>query len=81
VTSTPLSVPAWGAVPEKPLALPPPEQFGGGGQFCGGGLIRVCVMPSMAVKTTSALSPTSTVPEIGSTQAKEEGLPEYLIWS
>src|SRR5690242_15933747 len=80
VTPPPLpasALPADGALSESPRFW----QLGGGGQFCGGEMICVCVLLSSAPKTTSALRPTSTVPEIGSTHANDDGSPWYLIWS
>src|SRR5438309_1764031 len=51
----------------------PPQLLGGAGHVEGGGLICVAVSWSTEPKSTSALRPTSTVPWIGKTHAKEPG--------
>jgi len=56
-------------------------QLGALGQSGVGAVMVVWVSASTESKSTSALRPTVTVPWIGSTQAKEVGLPVYSIWS
>ena len=85
VTWTPPGAALASAEPELSEAAPKPElrllHCGAAGQLTGGATMLVRVMPSSVWKTMSALRPTVTVPEIGRTQANDEGLPWYLIWS